>query len=114
MTLKERLNKIYTPSYDDIIEGAVISVSETNLKVYLVAIRIPEYLRGKGLGTKLVNKVKSYAKEVRKPLYVQAGGYDETSLVDLYKWYTRLGFKPINKVDWTDPELSSIMLTYNL
>lgn len=60
----------------------------------LSTIVIPEDMRKKGLGTEIINKLKKYADNVKKDIYLTPDtSFGGTSFQRLVRFYKRMGFK---------------------
>lgn len=60
----------------------------------LSTIVIPEDMRKKGIGTEIINKLKKYADNVKKDIYLTPDiSFGGTSFQRLVRFYKRMGFK---------------------
>ncbi|MFP3727486.1 GNAT family N-acetyltransferase [Priestia filamentosa] len=77
-----------------------IEVEEYPTYVYIQAIIVKDSERNKGVGTKVMNEIISYAKSRNKPLVAFASNELGGDLDRLMKWYKSLGFyKEVNKME---------------
>ena len=71
--------------------GLDLHVWENDSKIELSNITVPEELRGRGIGSNIVNTLKDYAKQVGKPVVVRPSP-EKGKIAALNRFYTRHKF----------------------
>ena len=82
-----------------------VSAFESAYKIEIMQIKVPEKMRGRGIGTKIMGMFKEYAMSVGKPI-VLIPEAERGHKKDLERFYGRLGFVK-NKGRSMDYTLSS-------
>lgn len=92
--INENVNKGHFVNIDTEDENVRLELWEDNDKLELLAIVIPKDLRGQGYGSKLMEKIITYADSVNKPIYLTPDkSYGATSVNRLKDFYKQFGFK---------------------
>jgi GNAT superfamily N-acetyltransferase len=80
-----------------IIERQIVAEGRT--VIVLVYMDLPRYMRGKGIGTKVMQALCEYADKKRLPIRLEAGGMMDSDHKRLMPFYERFGFVAMVKYD---------------